>query len=527
MSWAPSNAGGVTVFRVVVHNAEVLDPSPDLGVTVGATFDQHFVDAHPFVTALRHVHVWAYIGRDEISARQAQPRLHAMGATPLPVRDLRLQRDGSVVTGRWESSPGLARVDVLRVPVSVADMDQAFLGRHKIDAQHITPGGFEDPEAAPGHSYEYRVYAVAEVAPGTTAMSPFLARRVHMPADVRPVNDLEAELVATHEAEAEPTFQVRWSKPPQGRVEIYRAPSSPPPGIEAAGIVSREGVTREGSTLVADYRLDRETVDQDGAVVMAGIGWPAGWATVHFTPVTVVDDENVCVGRSVTHARVMPVTHVRLIERVDQQFLTFAWPAGATSVRIFQGAHRGELMNPGDAVPTVELTQQQYDAQGGAHLPQVLPAHGCRLHVVGTTFWKGRTIYSGTTSVDYAGITRIYYGTRRIEEESKWRKPGSVRYPLMVKVDRSIDGIELVLRHHPDRLPLHPRDGQEVFRTRISLEEGVERVLMDDLRSQLSGRPGYVRLLAEVGRDEADSYAVIDPPSTPCEVTRDESGRGV
>lgn len=505
ISWQEAGTDDrVRLYRVVTNDQYAPNHSPVLGDLLCATFDTEVVDERTFASPVRYAAVWLNEGATEDDARSAQPVLHAAGGCVLPVRHCEVRDDEGTVIGQWEPIDGVLRVDVLRLPIDQAAKQQHFNQQYRLRSDLVGPGGFSDSEAVPGVEYEYRVYAVASVSGQDEDLSPYVARRVKLQAVVEAVPDLKVALSAGSEDE----YDLRWTMPPLGVVEIYRTEAPPTAGIDQV-VLDRATLVRLG--LTEDLRLTRPLNRDNDQGTMDRVPWPRKWSRAYFTPVTVVDEDQLKVGPSDILTRANAPTQIKLIQRVDEQFLTFAWPEGVTTVKIYQGPSGGELVGPESQLPLVELSREEYNKYGGAHLPHPLPGEGCAVHVVGSSYSRGRAILSRPVTVQYAGLARLSYDLVPLEQGGRFsRRTGSTLRKVTASSEFGIDNVPTVVVHHPRRLPLFAQDGQELCRRTISFPPGAPQVVAD--RIDLAGRSGFVRLFVDVPAHLEHKLAVLDPP---------------
>jgi hypothetical protein len=500
---SPPQDGGVRIFSVVASNEYAPVASPALGDLIVSTFDNEAVDTREFTSPVRYVAIWVSRGATEREARESQPTLYAAGACVLPVRDCVVREDEGTVIGSWEAIPGVARVDVLRVPADQVERAVYYNESFRIPASVVTSGGFTDEGAVPGASYEYRIYALAEIS-GSEELSPHMARRVTLKATVEPVIDLEV----TPTEGSETTFDLTWTQPALGDVEIYRSEKAPASGIDALPL-DRTALTGQG--LTPELRLDRMRERESGRIAMRNVPWPRGWSRAYFTPVTVLNDGLMQVGKSRNLTRANEVSHLRLIERVDEQFLTFMWPTGAPMVKIYCGPLGSERLDPATEPPIQELTEDEYKKYGGAHLNDPLPSEGCSVHVVGTSFTRGQARYAKPATVQYEGLARIQYRIEPVEDARRGRgaRPSSIRR-VMARSATSPTNLRFVVVHNQRRLPLHPSDGAVLQQTVASFVAEHPQPLFETLDT--SGLTGYLRVFAALPPEHAHRVAVLDPP---------------
>ena len=506
MTWPGVDAGAdVVLYRVMASDEYPPIASTDLGDLIAVTTQSNAVDTRGFDAPVRHVAVWANRGKTEAEARRAQPTLVAADGCVLPVRLCEVREDEGTVIGQWKPLNGVVRVDVLRSKAQVAKQTSLYDPNCRLRPDQVGLGGFTDRDAKPGEEYEYRIYVVARVTGDSEEMSEPVARRVRVRAVVHAVDDLRVTL--SHDRAN--SYDLRWSMPPNGNVEIYRSEQRPVAGLGQEAL-ARSAIVNAGLTARDKLINPLEQIASEG--LMRDVTWPSRWARAYFTPVTVLDEEQIRVGKTRILTRTRPVSEVRLIERVDSQFLTFAWPSGVTSVKIFTGPQDAELLSPETEQPIMELSEDEYRKYGGAHLLNTLPVAGCAVHLVGTTYSAGRAELAKAVSLQYAGLARIRY---RIETPAQdrgrrfGRKEPTRPSRLMARCDAPITGIALVLVHNLHRLPLFIADGLELTRIAAAFEVDVPKEILPDM----GGRPntGFIRLFADVPPDTGRPVAVLDP----------------
>lgn len=506
MTWPEvDTSSDVVLYRVKTSDEYAPIASTDLGDLIAVTKKSGAVDVRGFGAPVRHVAVWANRGRTEAEARRAQPLLVAAGGCVLPVRRCEVREDEGTVVGQWEPLTGVVRIDVLRVNARVANQTSLYDPDFRLRPDQVGAGGFTDREANPGEELEYRIYVVARVAGDSEEMSQPVVHRVRVRAVVHPVDDLRV----TQSVENDSSYDLCWTLPPNGHVEIYRSQLRPAAGL-GQETLTREAIVRAQLT-AADKLLNQED-RLDGEGLMRHVTWPSGWAKAYFTPVTVLDEKQIRVGKTKILTRSQAVSDVRLVERVDSQYLTFAWPSGVMSVKIFTGPAHVELVSPETERPVAELSEEEYRKYGGAHLPHPLPVDGCAVHLVGASYSQGRAELAKPVSIQYAGLARVRYWieTPATERDGRFGRKGPKLPPrLMASCDAPVKELPLALVHNVSRLPLFLMDGIELTRAVASFQVGVPTEILRDV----SSRPttGFVRLFADVPPDAERRLAVLDP----------------
>jgi hypothetical protein len=504
VSWPPAAVpAAVVLYRVVCSDAhQPFSPDepdePDLLIVTRAT---SVVDHRAGSGAVRHYAVYANAGRDVAEAKKAQPDLHATASMVLSVRRPSLRVDGSVVIGTWDTGAGTVRVDVLRIPPARAATAPNDLESFGVSRNSLNLRGFRDDAVSPGSTYVYRVLAVAEIDGVEHQARPFVVS-VAVAAPVEPVTDLT---VGADPGTGSPgTVALTWTRPPVGRVDVYRTPDGPAPGAQEETALREENLLR--LRLGPDDLVAYPQVDDGTACGIHGVSWPRGWARATFTPVT-VHDGKVQVGRSVTVVRPRAIADVELVERVSWQHLTFAWPEGASHVNVYAGPKGQPLPDP-PGQPFGHIDEATYLDQGGLRLSgstalRTVSGAKIDLHLVPVMFYEGRAHMGEPVRVGYAGLWRLSYRFTRAGGRGR-REQLEVRSSLrMARVP------ELRLIHRPDRLPLSSQDGAQLgesFRLQaLPTNEWVVAGPIPDVPV------GFIRLFADHEPDFPFMTAVTNP----------------
>lgn len=513
LSWAPPQAADVCELYRVVADDNGVPYSPDFARLVELTRSWAVTDAEPFVTALRTYQVWRNHGPDRRTALARQPELYAQAKVVAPLTEMDVREDHGGVIGRWRAAPGIVRVHVYRIPAHLAS--RGALPEFRILAGDDNLGGFVDTEPEAGRRYVYSVSAEA-VVDGTTRLSSAHQREVLVRATLEPVTDLAVTL----HAEA-PRFDLVWSPPRAGQVVVYRTSREPRPGSAKEALAA--------SALVHTYLTDDDKLNYpvaaevDGRVAMRDVPWPEGWARTYFTPVTVLEDR-VYVGATTSALRVPPVGSPRVVERVQNETVTFEWPDGAAVVVAAIAPKGAEPpAEPRDGA-VFEVSAQRYRSLGGLRLPNLLPARGCEIHLWAAAYENGQRVLSAPVSATYPGLIRLSY-------EASLRKNLLLR-PQSLTVRLSTDDPEpleppppMVLVSHPDRLPLDVSDGQPVpgvAELTPESEPSVRLVAPRLARGEASPAwtfdvrqvRGYVRLFADLPPARLRFVALRDPDAS-------------
>jgi hypothetical protein len=511
LAWDPSpERPSGTFYRVVAKDDEPpYDPS--YARLIDITSELTATDAHAFESGVRYYQVWRNSGETPAEAMAHQPRLHAEAAIVAPIQHLNLREDGGRVIGQWTTLSGITRVHVHRIPVERA-AQAGHDPQYRLDAGEANLDGFIDREVTRGRTYLYRFYAEGTVN-GIARLSVAVGKTLSVSALLTPVNDLQAR---GHGTEDDLQFDLTWTPPPAGRVVIFRTQAPPSAGLEAE---VREESALASAGLPPELRLAHPTQRHaDGTMGMREVPSPAGWDRVYFTPVTIIEGK-ARVGRSVSQAVIPIPDDPVIVERTQHQILKFGWPGKAAAVAVAIGPAGAPATTPQEGSGYLEVTRANYERLGGLQFPQALPAHGCSVHLAGVAFVNRLRIYGDPTVTEYPGLLRLRYFVEY--KRSILHNPDRVLVRLAAEVELG-NCPPFVLVHNPDRLPLHPRDG-EVLQVMLNLDEVTQPGFQfrpprlapqfeeTAWRASVRGRHGFVRLFADLPPDRLRLVALLDP----------------
>ena len=502
--------GAPTVLYRVVSRDDFDVWSPDDADVVAVTPSAEAVDESPFLAAVRFYAVYVHTGRDEAAARAAQPRLLVKGEVVAPPSRLRLEEDHGTVFVSWHAAREVERVEVLRVPSEHAHA--SGYQRRFSAGEARGRNSFQDDGCEPGQEYEYRLFAVwTDPVSQQQRMSDPAIARVRVRTVLTPVRQLS---MVERTAGDRVVLDLAWDQPPRNDVWLYRTPAPPATG---AGNADLDVSALPGAGLTEEHRLRAEpVVDASGRATLTGLAWPQGWPRVHVTLVS-VGELAARIGDTATLGRTSEVRHVRIVERVEWQLLTFSWPVGAVSVSVLT-TPRGKTLDdfPGSVV--AELSEADYRRNGGSRL--ALPAEGCDVHLVPKSFLGRRQVTATPTTESYPGLFIMRYhlealpAPERMKNQrgradqpppalSTWRRVllwGDGRRPAEQQVTLS-----LVARR--DRMPLSLSDGEvTVAEQRIPLPEAAWQELGTIDLAAFAG--SHLRMFATA---EGLELALLDP----------------
>lgn len=509
--WVGEAGHSAVLYRVVSVDDQWKPLTPQEAQPVVVTESLRCHDERPFTGPVRHVQVWVHAGHDRETAADAEPVLHAECVVVARVRDARVREDGPSVVGQWRVPPGVASVDVLRVPRERARRDGHSDPEFRLPALRPFVNGFVDDGAERGRRYVYEMSVEVEVE-GTRYRSDPTKVEVEVSAVLNPVTDLRVVQVPDDRS----VVDLEWTTPEAGEVRIFRTPKAPAAGFD-------ERVVRVAD--LPDARLTDEAdvgrpvdVRPDGTSTVVGVPWLDGWTSAYLTPVTVLGDR-AAVGPSTLAYRLIEVRHAEIVERTHRQIVTFAWPEGADSVLAYLGGPRETAEEAAERGHPEEISRAQYVAQGGMYFRNRLAPRGCSVHLVPVAHSGGRRITGPVTSLSYPGLLQMSY---ELHVERGKARPTVLR--LWIRAEQEVEGHVFTLVFNPDRLPLHERDGHPLamaphgdpraaagYQFRPS---GLEMRSSPDVFWSTSADRlvGYVRLFVSLPPDQRSTVALFDPP---------------
>ena len=498
------------VYRVVAKDEQrPWDPgSADL---LDITFDLMSTDTRDFSSGVRYFQVWRNSGPTPTEAMARQPRLHAETAIVAPVQEPSLREDAGRVIGQWWVFPDITRVHVYRIPIERAEragQDPQYL----LETGDANLSGFIDRGATRGKRYLYRFYAVALIN-GVATSSNAVAQVLPVSALLNPVEDLRA---IGHGDQDDYQFDLAWTAPPSGRVVIYRTDAPPTAGLETE---TRDEASLAGAGLSTNFRLAHPAhQNPDGTTEMREVPSPQAWDRVYFTPVTLLEGK-ARVGRSVSSAVIPTPEEPVVVERTQYQLLKFGWPGKAAAVAVSIGPRGQPAATPAVGPSYLEISRETYERLGGLQFPKRLPPDGCSVHLAGVDFVNRQRFYGEPVVADYQGLRMLMYSVE--VKRSIMHNPDRVLVRLAA--EREATNLSFVLVHNPDRLPLHPQDG-EALEVVLDVEEVTPpsspfvparlgpRPTEPPFRASVRGRTGFVRVFAQLPAEVLRWVALMDPP---------------
>ncbi|MYM20130.1 hypothetical protein GSY69_09160 [Brevibacterium sp. 5221] len=511
LGWEP--AAAPAVYRVVTADGTrpySPDDADELVVTAGtAALD----DARPRA-AVRYYQVWRYEGADLDAVRTAQPVLHAQGRWIVGVQTPHIAVDVQSVVARWQVLPGTVRVHVHRARPSEASHGLSD-PRYRVSTQSPNLTGFADSAAHPGERYVYMVLAEVE-ADGASVLSEAYTATVDIPIRLQPVTDLSFTL---HPGRV-PTFDLRWSAPEFGRVEVFRTAQPPAAGLGEEP-VPISVLSSQGGLTPEDLLSFPVSAGEDGTQLMAGVTWPHGWTRAYFTPVVFSGDE-AFVGTTVHGVSVGMVEDARMNERVGRKLISFAWPEGADVVRLYRTRADGDAAAALQTSPLVEVDHSKYRSNGAIVLDDVVERDGARYFLVSGLFSGGAFVQSEPVELDCPPLMILGYEiAHAADQDGTWR--GYVRVHSWGSTEHG--GVPFVVVYNRERLPLHSNDGTPLpVYDQAGQPGGRFQPEFLPAKSEVASAPmwsftmgsygqsiGYIRVFADVAPEQLRRIALLDP----------------
>ncbi|WP_166139426.1 hypothetical protein [Nocardioides ochotonae] len=469
-------------------------------------------DFVPVTSGWRQYAVWVHHARDVKAAAAERPRLWARGVLVASVADVRVAVRARHVTATWSVDASVDRVEVHRFLAADAPSldvvsDMALISG---DLEGMNLTGFEDHDVPPG-DYVYRFYAVSVLDGVVHRSAPFEAE-ASVEVLVLPVQRLHVE----HD-EAEGRIKASWDDVPGAKVELHCTREDLGHGIRDNQL-DRAGLERAG--LGEPTRVNAPAVMEDGRWTVH-FDWPDAESRVHLVAVSAADGAY-RVGASEVCVRLGMLAQPVLHERVDEQYLTFPWPDGASKVVLRQQGHKEET-DPHRWQEIGDIDRGSHKRYGGLRVPG-LPAEGCKLALVPFVS-EGRAQKWGIPRIlDYPGLHRVSYSLGAGSAPAPaarshfWQRkethevvPSRRRIEVLCEPAAAVTVVLVSLQH---RLPLHADDtepGRESRRWQLGTLRADGRTSSLSVDLPAVHEEGWFRLFVDVSADEQPRYAVLDP----------------
>lgn len=454
LSW-PEAAGEYVVYRVATAgDGYPAMPEESESTVVSGTA---WTDVERVLTRPEHpiqwVRVWANAGDGQDAALAAQPVLVAQKGFVTPPTRIRHQVAGRQVALRWLVDPAVEDVEVHRLRAG----SNVPLTRVDVSTRVLSGAGPRDSyqdDAAPYGSWEYRVYALADVGEALT-YSPAAVCRLTVAAPLAPVTELRLDRAA------DGTLRVEWDQTEAGTVTVHATATAINPGLRQAARPDG-ALTQEHEALALERELPF-AVHRDGRVEwIERVQLPdPGDAGGHYLTAVTRRDGQAWVGDSVFVPCIRPVADLQLHERVDAQLLTFAIPDGAKSVHVFVTGPGEELDLTRGEGPIAEVDHDDYRRAGRITLTDLSQGWPCRVHVV-PIFNFNPPQFGPVSPVEYPGLVRIVYRFATAEDNPQLGARPTPRHRLLEARNLSPQEVDATFYvcHNRHRLPLFVEDGE-------------------------------------------------------------------
>ncbi|AQP45446.1 hypothetical protein [Tessaracoccus flavus] len=506
------------IYRVTRSEGRV--DFPEYSSYTAITTDASLVDVTLPDWPRLHYQVWAHGSNSTEEAPLTQPVLLAESSVVVPPQDVSIAPDQGRVVGTWRDiGVRHGRVQVYRKPLHGAPglpTDPQF----RVNSGSDNVAGFVDSDVESGKQYIYSV-GVELLNDGVGEISPFIERVVEVPHKIEPVRDLEVQ--ERRDERGGIVLDILWTPPGAGRVDIYVTNDQPEAGIDTQAYPA--------STLQEfklGERLNYPVTDRVGDKVrIRDIPWYEGWSRVHFTALTSLGDR-IHPSRTVTKvATQVAITEAKLHQRVRHQVVTLTWPTNTEKdggeytfekVQVFRYPLGIDAEAAIQGQHLASISADHYNREGG--LVVVLGSQPCNVALVPVSMQQGQQVQGRPYVLTYPGLKVVHYqikGAKSMVAFGKTRK-----LSLKLRSPQHLGTLPpLVLVHNPERLPLDALDGQRV---QVGVKDDAEAVAMPSIRASEVGEgwtettweatvpaTGYVRLMADIGLDELNQFAVIDP----------------
>ncbi|WP_371152811.1 hypothetical protein [Buchananella felis] len=474
------DAGDGEVYRVVVETGG-FSTDVELGRTVCWTKRSHAIDPQPADSPCRFITVWGYedLGDGELG----QCRRVAAGVNIAQVENLRVEVAGPSVRAQWEvpGAPVGSQTDtevvVARLPgdanVGMEIQTESWLNHTLASNMYNCLDGIDDSTGTPGQRYVY--LAAVKVRVGNRFE---MGRPVVFRADLQqaPLAKPQHFSVNADVSAGGNVCTLTWQAVPGTRVRVFRTTRSPHSAAAEQPTVGVEQLVDAG--LRPEDELHGTPTpcpgqEGRGLVQLTGVEWPDGaeYDRLYFTPVA-TRDGLASVGRTQVLVRSGEIADVRLVQRLDWQLLTFAWPGEAASVQLRRTGGNGPVPVEGAQCAPADLTctRQEYSRQGGFVISGGGDTWGSQVQLNAVSYYDGQPIYGRPALVDLDPLYRFEYSI-------EWPSAARAVFKLLGKSKnlvrvtvRAAAGTpcppellpHLMLVHNPQYLPLHWRDGTPV-----------------------------------------------------------------
>lgn len=496
LSWEPVRTTGASFYRIVVTDHIDRTPSPEDNRQLVITRDVYYEDPVPAGEVYREYQVWAYAAGTPLQALQTQPVLVGRELVIFPMTGVVINVADGTLSGTWNWFPGHHAVRVFVSPEGE--------GGRPDDPRYRLHTGVDERSFryhSPRRGVRLRVAVVPEILrpDGTTMAGPRHVEYVQVEGKLEKTN---LEYAFKEESPEGTVIRFGVMGPPAGTFRTYLTRTMPNADLSWEE-VPEEALAQEGLEGPYSQRHDHGELGH-GTQYETDHVWPEGWDEVYITPVTALGGR-VRVGDSVVLQRVQAITEADLREYVGYQLVTFAWPRGASVVRIERNPLGGD-----DRIPVADVTEQKYRQHGGVKMD--LDPGGEEVILTPQSLYRGEATSAAATVLSYPGLWCYYYTFGWFYPEGG--SPGGLGVRIWRDGREDINPPRFMVLFHPERLPLFTRDLQGGGRTLPAAPGGpatrdlagtvlMPRRLgpnMDDtedwfISAEELNQPGYIRVL--------------------------------
>jgi hypothetical protein len=443
VQWAPGAARTARISYRVIRQAGGPALTAAAEPVVAETSGLTAIDDHPPPGERLYYSVFASRGRDAWSAGAAAPEVIVLPE----VADAQLEIGDAAVHGSWRVAAGTTGVAVTRGEWAPPEQHEGL----PRDASLV---GFIDQNVRVGVRYYYRIRAVYTTARGERLITPGVIGQITTEAALRPVTDLQAELLPGED----PAVALTWTAPETGTARIYRlgGPATRPPGT----VVGLEELGRLGRPVAGNVAAD----PGGRSVLRTGLGNGQN----HFCAVTVGIDRAM-LGATASAAAMAPVRDL-VARRYGQTVrLSWTWPDGCHKCLVQWRAVPG----PGEPDPAPEAAEAEcgrgrYDRSGSFEI--AVGPHRTTVSVQAIERTKDGVIASAPAQADVSRAEVIVrYRFRPARWWAPWRRTGMV---LTAAEACEVPPLVVVHSQGPAQ-PLRADQGTPVLRTqRLQLSAG-------------------------------------------------------
>lgn len=474
LGWRASPSHGESTQYRVVRRTGRPPASPTDGQIIANTSTLALDDPAPPVGCAVFYAVFAGPGVEVWS----RPAVEEISVVP-PVSHLQATGERDAIILEWQAHPEVVAVRVWR--------KIGFAAQEHGKPLEVANSSIRDTEVEDGVEYVYSVVAVYRCADRDDEITaaPALVRAATRP-DLAAVTELRVHSVGTA---TDLRVQVAWRQPIGAEVVLrrdVRAPSWP---------VGERVSTSE----IASYgrELSGAPILQDGWMTLTATV-PAGPSV--YVPFT-IDRYGGIRGREAAFGLAQPVRQLRGERFGSTVLLSWGWPDEVTVAEVgWPGGSR-------------RITRQQYDDEGGCHIPLSSQAAGIEvLTVVRATNQEAR---STPATIQISGEQpRLSYTLQRRGS----RLTGGVRC-VVVRLASSqyVQCTVLVVVAEGHNMPLTAAEGRVLDERYESIVPGVEQVW--EVRLPRLRRPYWVRCFVADDDKVQDKVQLVDPPLSQLKVS--------